>query len=1150
MKQAKIKTPEKVARRMRQGRPGKSNATGLHRGFNRVRSLIVPSLIGSFFPNRIPLLGFFVVLLVSIFAAPIVQSGEPVRAWDSLDETWEMNHREGLVTARVRGKLSGAPGDRFLLLRSPAVLTSLNSGGLLLKESKSGKDGKIDYQLVIPAPAAEIDAVSSPAESAREVSFSFQIDLKDPRSGVSVPTGAASIHQIEASSDEAGWEFSAATAAKITSAKNDGTASIHLLPGRDHRIALTPRKRDPANEPVEFFIESQQLYLPSPGTVDGACLFQVRPARGMVRHLAATVPPGFTISELSGPVAAWQFDPEAQRLSAEIDPPQKELFSVTVKMQSPLPAFPAEAVLAPLTVEKAAGQTGMIGLAFGIDAKPENIAASAKLTSVNPDDFNAAIVKESGAALHRVYRFKGGGGEVTAKVAEVTPEVRVESKEVISLGEENLVWRINFAADITRSGVFQLVFSLPENFEVESVSGEELRDWTESESEDGGERLVTLHLKGKTLGRREFSLSLRASPPARNEAWTLPRFAIHQANRQTGELIVQPGAGIRLSLTSRQNVSELDPRNLGAKGRGALAFRLLQKDWSAALEIETLAPRVTGELLHDITVREARIRTSLAGLFDVENAAISSLHVQLPFSSEDSEIARTLRASGPAVAGVAPVPDAGEGLWEIQLNRRVIGELLVLLEWEEKRAPADAEGNEAEEQAEQDPRNEEFTRRPVAFPSASQVRYHVAARTAGRLELELPDLAQRWRRSDWKIIPKKLRESGNRVPPAMTLKGSAVPEALTLRVRSHSLAGALKLRMTRGAFRTVISPRGTRLTSAGLELEVIQRGHLGLTLPADSELFSLFVNGRSVEPVKAGAGQWRFPVLPDAGGSRARVLAIYLEKGLSARSVAMESPRLDIPLENITWEVLSPERLRMRRHAGNLQFTGHETAASQDRENYLSESKRRRETQAARAAELLDQANDLIRAGKQTLARQTLQSLASRSGLDAASNEDARVQLEALQTRQALVCLNTRRQRMALDRSGEESLGPGGEQLRESASRNPVIQLGELDFRPEDLSQLLQGNTSEELNAFRRIAERIVEQQSGEEIAPAGLDISPPNEGNRYRFVRGVQVTENEALKLQLVFSPETKAGGWRGLAAAVLVILLAGVFVTRFGTA
>ena len=111
---------------------------------------------------------------------------------------------------------------------------------------------------------------------------------------------------------------------------------------------------------------------------------------------------------------------------------------------------------------------------------------------------------------------------------------------------------------------------------------------------------------------------------------------------------MQPITGIRLRTVTRQNVSEADPRSLGAQGQGALAFRLLQRDWSLQLGIEKLAPWVTGQVLHDVTLREGQTRSTLLAEFTVQNAAIRTLSVKLPTMGAD-EI-KTVRANGETVS--------------------------------------------------------------------------------------------------------------------------------------------------------------------------------------------------------------------------------------------------------------------------------------------------------------------------------------------------------------------------------------------------------------------------------------------------------------------------------------------------------------------
>lgn len=1049
------------------------------------------------------------------------------RGWDSLEETWSVQHDTGRLEVSVEGTLTGSGGDRFLLLQSPAVLMEVDAGDLIVK--KQARDETIEYLIVIPSSD---DPFELDGNVTRRVAFSYLVETADLRKGVEVPSGLASIHRITAVSDEAGWEFRVPGAARVV--RDGESTTVHLVPSSKHTVFLQPLERDPSREATRYFVESEQLYLPSPGVVDGAHRFEVLPSQGLVRQLRFKIPSGFTVSSVEGPVGTWQFDPEKESMAVEIDPPQAGRFQVFVETQRGLDPLPVSTMLIPMTEEEAEGQTGLLGLAFRGDAKPEKVVAS-DLGTVNPDDFGAELTARSGAVLNRVFRFKGQTGALEVSLTEVEPEIRVTSREVISLGDENLLFNINFAAEISRAGIFQLSFSVPESLEVNSISGEGLQHWSDSVEE--GFRTITLHLVEKTLGRREFNVSLNAPPPPADQPWQLPNFSVIEANRQSGELIIQPATGIRLSSGERQNVSELDPRQLGAREKGALAFRLLQKDWAITLDIDNLAPRVTGEILHDLTIREARVQTAITGKLKVENAAIRSLRVRLPVS--DEETIRTVRINGAAVRGIARVEDGNEeGLWEIQLKRWLIGDLSFQIFWEERNTPG--EGS--------------FSRTPISFPDVRQLRYYSAVRPGGRLEGSLAEAeSTTWRRIDWKSVPGPLRDVGNRIAPSLAFKARSTPGDLVLELSRHTLADALKLRMTSGRFRTVLSPYGTRLTKVDVDLEVIQRSHLTLTLPSGSELFCLFVNGEPVEPVKSVSPlptafyklppiQWQFPVLPDAKGRVARVMAIYLEPGEIRGKVEMLAPRFDIPMEGVTWDVYSPSQLTLSSHRGNLIYIDHQQMQNLDRTSYLAAAEQRRKEQSVEAENLLEQANELLRSGQQTLARQAFQNVANRSGLDAASNEDARVQLENLQTQQALVGLNTRRQRMYLDRNVEDGLDPAKDQLRQSATKNPVLQMGEVNFRPDDLSELLQGNTTDELNAFRRIATRMVEQQQSGETQVPGLDLAPPEEGNRYRFERGVQVANDAPLYLEVKFATESEADRWKWMVAIGMVLLMAAV--------
>lgn len=1093
-------------------------------------------------------------------------------AADAIHQEWQIRHEDGRLDAGGRIRLTGRPGDRFLLLRPPAVLTGFEGRGLRIGKQEVPGIG-LCYVVAVPlepeplepgrtnaggdrspSPAADATPAGLPNSRAEtpltayEATFAYRLEVPDLAAGFTLPTGPAAVQEIRATYDQGGWELASAAAVKVEPLPADGddevsraTLLLGPVPGAPARISLAPRTRDLSEEATRFFVEAANLYIPAPGAVDGRHRIWVRPSQGQVKALRVRVPAGLTISEVRGPVASWQFDADRRDLRIAVEPVQSQAFDLFVDTQGGLDPLPANVRLAPLRVVDTAGEVGLVALAFGPDAQPEKVTADG-LSAVNPGDFDAGLLPTDQAALHRVYRYGSEDGSLALRVAPVAPEVRVTSKQVVSIGDERLVIAVNFVAEITRAGLFQLGFPLPAGLEVESLSGDALHHWAELADDD--ERRIILHLNGKTLGAQAFSLTLSGPAPDFGGTWEVPRFALDEAARQTGELVARPTTGIRLRTLARQQISEIDPRTLdpaaavqGEAAKGALAFRLLQRDWSLVLGIDKLDPWITGQVLHEVTLREGQTRHALMASFKVENASIRALPVRLPVADE-AEI-KTLRASGDAVSDLVRTT-GGTGAqgdeWELRFKRRVVGDVAVRIEYERR-------GERA---------NDVETLSRAAFPAVRQLAYYLAVRAGARLELTPGDLPRGWQGTDWNAVPQELRDLAGQGAPVLTLRTRGAEETgpgerLDIRVRRHLAADALKLRVTGGSLTTVLSPFGDQLTAVDLALDVIQRSSLTVGLPAaqhgpqatPAELYSIFVNGESVHAVRRDDAL-QFSVLPGTDDGTAHLRLVYTLPGDSRRRLALMSPRLGVPLENIEWRIVVPRGFRLADADGDLEPAGGFDLPLYDRQAYLAKAGRQRQERAQQATDLLEKANQDLQAGEQTRAWWALKSVANQQALDAASNEDARVQLENLQTQQAIVGLNTRRQRLYLD----NFLGEGGlernEEMVQGASLNRVLQQGDLNFRPQEMSQLLQGNTSEDNAVLRRIATRLVKHQRTTEPAPQAIDVIRPEEGRLYRFRRPLQVAEDKPLGLLVRLTPEHRLAPWRILLVAAALLVLA----------
>ncbi len=1036
------------------------------------------------------------------------------KAAESLVQRWEI--RGGRLFAEVDLTVHGEPGESFAFLRAPAVLTEFAGDGLRVSKF-AGEGGTVYY--ATPERAGRLTARAK-----------FELPVADLAKGVELPTGPAAVRRVTVGLDQAGWEFSSPAAVQVSPVAEPGQgrsgATLVLGPSGAAVIRFSPQRRDLAAEATRFHVETASLYLPGPGVVNGRARVTVRPVQGRVAALELEVPEGFTVGEVAhGPVGAWRFDPVTRRLRVAVEPAQAQAFSFVVETQRGAAALPFDLSLRPLKVDGAAGEVGMLALAFGGDAQPEGVKAEG-LSAVNLEDFDATLVPRGRdgqplALVQQVYRHGEAGGLVTLRVAAVAPEVRVAGRQVFSLGDDRLVLAADLAVTILRVGLFKLSFELPAGLEVEALSGPALSHWTEAVEADG-RRVVTLHLNGRTIGEQAFALALAGPAPAMSGqgVWAVPRVSVREATRQTGELQIVPEKGLRLRALERGNVSQLDPRAAGNAKPGALVFRLLQADWSLSVGIEALEPWVTVQALQEVTAREGQTLTRLALRYKVENAAVKQLRVRLP--GLGAEQARTLRATGPAVSDFAPVPGETE-VWEIRFQRGILGETDVTVEHQ----GAAERGTGIETVA------------TPSYPGVRQVTQFVAVRAGGRLELEASEVPRGWQRTDWSAVPAVLQDRADRSVPALSYRVAEPEGPLAVTVRRHEVADALKLRVTGGLLSTVFSPSGPFLTAAELQVEVVEKGALRVRLPAGARLFNTFVNGESVTAVREGDA-YLFHVAPaTAEGREAKVRLVYAVPAAQAGRIELLGPGLSVPLENVAWRVVIPPGYELAGHRGGLRLREEYAAGSFGLEDYASQTASKREAEAKLASDLIVEANALIQQGRQEQAGEMFSRVAKAKVLDEATNEDARVQLRSLKTQQAVVGLNTRRQRLYLDNSGG-SEARRNEQLEQAANANPFIQGGS-SFNLQQVDELLMGNTVEENAALRGIAGRIVDQQLAAEPAPGAIDVTLPESGRVLTFTRSLQVDGAEPLALSLDLRRAGVGGaGARTFGLGVLVALAA----------
>ena len=138
-------------------------------------------------------------------------------------------------------------------------------------------------------------------------------------------------------------------------------------------------------------------------------------------------------------------------------------------------------------MENAAGQIGLLGVATGNEVQLDSVKAEV-FSPINLEDFPGECCQRLQAQIPGLTRAasvslcRREGRRPSLKASPVEPDVRVETQDTLSLGEDRTVLAVDATVNITRAGIFRLSFVMPPGFDVESISGSALSHWTEAKT--------------------------------------------------------------------------------------------------------------------------------------------------------------------------------------------------------------------------------------------------------------------------------------------------------------------------------------------------------------------------------------------------------------------------------------------------------------------------------------------------------------------------------------------------------------------------------------------------------------------------------------------------------------------------------------------
>jgi hypothetical protein len=905
-------------------------------------------------------------------------------------------------------------------------------------------------------------------------------------------------------------------------------ATLALAPANDARIGWKPRSRNVAKEKTVFHAELTQLVVPTAGVIEGLHHAFIKPAQGELSEVIFSVPKGVTVTDVIDPatlnppkdavvasiVAQWRFDPDSGKLRVGLAPAQSRPFGLLLRSQIATGPLPITQTVGLISPDGAATHVGMFGVATGNEVQLDTVTSEA-LSPINLEDFPPNLAPAlagqiPGVVVRRAFRYADPKSTAVITASAVEPDVRVESQDTLSLGEDRVVLAANAKVEITRAGIFRLSFALPAGMDVESISGEAMSHWTESKTEAA--RIITIHLRGRTEGAQQFAVSLSGPGIKTAKAWKVPQLLFREASKQRGTFVVAPEQGMRMQVITREGVTQLDPQKTGIKQKGVLAFRVLQTPWNLTVDVEQVEAWVQVTSLQHALVGEAQVKVTANLQYQIENAGLKALRVGVPIGAEN------VRFSGEHVADSLLVKDAvnaGLQTWEVKLGRRVIGSYLLQVTYQTPLAPQAAEASLTGVQAE----------------NVNLQRGFVTVQSAGRLQLRLEALPAALQPTEWQSIPKALQKDLAASSASFAYRLVEPAFVLPLKLQRHDAAKLLPARVNRITLTSVIADSGAMLTQVQLDMLPGDKRLLSLTLPPQAKFWFAYVNYNGVWPWRENE-RFLIPLEQQSRSGAPIPVTIFYSSQVGegetvARDLQLQAPKIDLPLENIVWNVYLNEKWHVKKWSGSLQMQTDRVVARPQSVNvqaYLQGEMTQQREKTKAAEEQLALGNKALEQGDPQQARRAFGNAFELSQHDLAFNEDARVQLHNIKLQQALVGLNVRK----ADPAAPDAVT---NKLRTS-------QL-EPNYTQQDAKQLIDNNTADENTALTKLAERIIQQQDAAVTAPAVIQASVPEQGRLVQFSRSVVVDPEADLQIELKVKTTDSASTFARITTLAITALL-----------
>jgi len=895
-------------------------------------------------------------------------------------------------------------------------------------------------------------------------------------------------NRVKLALPEPGLDIESDAAVLFKTGETDKSSSAEAVFGPVKSAGFTwrPRIRKVTLEEVVFFCEVNTYALLQSGLVDLTSLIRYQVAQGEIKELKVRIPENMSVTAVNAPgLATWSFDPEKRLLDAILEKPVSGDFTLAVITQLACEGLPYSAVLGVPGVPDASRQRGSIAVAAP-DTVQVRIEDVEGLNPMNIEDFSSAAASGTGkprpgqaiVSIRRAFRYhRAEEASVKIHTERVLPEIRVVEGGTLSIGDERIVLATKLELLVAKSGIFSVELGIPEDFDVETLTGKDVSHWDEVKNEDG--RGVVVHFSRRVPDSTEIDLVVARTEKGIEEKIVVPRVTIADARKHKGRLTVSGERGVRMMVESHRGVDIKKASEEGISQAGVFVFDILRPNWAIVLKTEVMAALVKPEVLQWVDLTEGMLQCRAYIRYKIENAGVKTFLLKSPVPGV------TLSVTGRNVSRVHEV-DKEAGLWQVDLHNKVENVFSVTVTYQVPYAPEERK----------------VSILPLQAVDTDPQRGYLVVTCGGRVQVEPAGDMGGLKVEDPRNIP-AVFGAGDLSNAILCYRTVRKGYELALSVVRHGSADVLPANIEKVSMTSVVSPSGRLLTRIVAQMTVGDLRFLKLSLPNKNDtLWTVLVDGREVATSRDGE-LYCIPLEEQEGGGSSTVDLVCAgssRTGGFLREQRFKAPKFEgLPLDDIEWNFYVQPDLRYYGFGGTMEYREPASLVSRifSSEQYSKWNKEQRKATLAKARQVLDDGEELMKAGKQRKAKKAFQQALNYSQGQADLNEDARVQLRNLVKQQVKLGLVNRRDALRVSRNI---------QAEQQEPQQTLQGFQDGDYSQEYASSVEQRLTQKDNTALEIVADKIIDQQAAAAGVVSAISVTMPEHGRELNFYRRLQI--------------------------------------------